>query len=170
MFKPYVRTFVTLVRPYERLVMYKLGQYSGEETGPKIKFYLPGFQTYTRVNTQPITKNIKDMRITSKEGVGVTIQGSIKYHVVNATKYVNNEGDLFLLCQRAIRSELLYSMTINEILESKNKINLPLTSQLKSAEDELGINVTQIQITDFSFSKNNTLINGKWQLPLTMEK
>ncbi len=147
------RTFVTTVRPYERLVMYTLGKNSGER-GPGINFYLPGIQTYTRVNTQTITRNIKDMTIPSKDGASIMVQGSVEYHVVNATKYVNNvsNGDSSLLnrCQRALRSEVS-SMTINEILESKNKINLSLADQLKSVEEEWGIYVTQIQVTDFSF-------------------
>jgi len=149
------RSFVTTVRPYERLVMYTLGKNSGERSSG-LNFYIPFIQQFSRVNMQTQTRSIGDMSVPSKDGVTIYVQGSVEYNVMNATKYVNNvlDGDASLLnrCQRALRSEVS-SMTVSDILESKNTINQALASQLASTEAEWGITVTQIQVTDFSFDE-----------------
>ena len=152
---PSTRGFFTTVRPYEELVMFTLGKCTGTRgSGPQI--YLPMIQTYQRINKQVMTHQIKDMSVVTKDGATVNVHSSVKFRVVNPRLYVNNVHDgvhsLNMRCQQALRKEIS-ALSVQELLSKKDQLSQALSGQFSHVKDEWGIEVSQVQVNDFRFSK-----------------
>ncbi|AYV75358.1 MAG: hypothetical protein Terrestrivirus1_232 [Terrestrivirus sp.] len=153
---PGARTIFTTFKTGEVGAWFTLGKFSGiSQPGPTL--YFPGLQKFVRVNTQITTHNLEKMHFPVKGGASVEVGGFVEYKVVDPEKYVSKvrDGDSSLLirCGQIVREEIS-AMSISDILSKKGQLNKVLVDRVSHLKDDWGMEVTQIQVTDFSFDES----------------
>jgi len=150
------RTFLTTFKTGEVGARFTLGKFSGIcEPGPAL--YVPFLQKFIRVNMQITTHNLEKMHFPVKGGASVGVSGFVEYKVVDPEKYINKvrDGDSSLLirCSQVVREEIS-AMSISDILSKKGQLNKVFVDRVSHLKDDWGMEVTQIQVTDFSFDES----------------
>ena len=142
--------FIKIAYQFERIVLYTLGRFQGER-GPGLVFIVPFLQTIRKVDIRIITLDVPSQEVITRDNVTIRVNAVIYYQVLDSNRAVNNVRNYNLatsqIAQTTLRS-VLGEHELDDLLASREKINLTLQSIIDTQTDPWGIKVSMVEIKD----------------------
>lgn len=139
---------VKIVREYERLVVFRLGRYSGVR-GPGITYVLPVIESAQRTDLRTITMDVPSQDVITRDNVSVKVNAVLYFRVIDPGRSVIEvENFLFATSQNAqttLRS-VCGEAELDELLSEREKINTHLQSIIDQQTEPWGIKVVQVAL------------------------
>ncbi|WP_300379149.1 slipin family protein [Henriciella sp.] len=144
----FLSTAVSILREYERGVVFTLGRYTGL-TGPGFIILIPVIQQMVKVDLRTITEDVPTQDVISKDNVSVQVNAVIYFRVVEPDKAINEVADFRRatseLAQTTLRS-VLGKHDLDEMLSERDKLNADIQEILDNQTDRWGIKVANVEI------------------------
>jgi len=140
------------ITEYERGVKFTLGKYSGIMS-PGWKLVFPIFQSYRKIDIRTKVIDVPEQEVITKDNVSVKINAVIYYNIFDASKALLGVEDFHYavsqLAQTTMRNSV-GSVTLDELLSSRDKISTTICEIVDKATDEWGIKVKDVELKDVS--------------------
>ena len=139
---------ITVVRVYERLVVFRLGRLVPPR-GPGVTFIIPGIERVNRVDLRTITMDVPTQDVITRDNVSVKVNAVLYFRVIDPNKsVVEVENYLFATSQNAqttLRS-VCGEAELDALLSEREKINTELQTIIDRHTEPWGIKVVQVAI------------------------
>jgi regulator of protease activity HflC (stomatin/prohibitin superfamily) len=139
---------IKIVREYERLVVFRLGRYTGVR-GPGITYVLPIIESAQRTDLRTITMDVPSQDVITRDNVSVKVNAVLYFRVIDPGRSVIEvENFLFATSQNAqttLRS-VCGEAELDELLSEREKINTHLQSIIDQQTEPWGIKVVQVAL------------------------
>ncbi|MCW5891847.1 MAG: slipin family protein [bacterium] len=139
---------IKIVREYERLVVFRLGRFSGVR-GPGITYVLPVIESAQRTDLRTITMDVPSQDVITRDNVSVKVNAVLYFRVIDPGRSVIEvENFLFATSQNAqttLRS-VCGEAELDELLSEREKINTHLQSIIDQQTGPWGIKVVQVAL------------------------
>jgi regulator of protease activity HflC (stomatin/prohibitin superfamily) len=138
-----------IAREYERGVVFRLGRLI-ELKGPGLFFILPfGVDRLTKVDLRVITLEVPAQEVVTLDNVTVHVNAVVFFQVLDAraaiTRVANYSQATSQISQTTMRSVLGQS-SLDELLASREKINVHLRQIIDEHTEPWGIKVTNVEV------------------------
>ena len=167
----FVTSAVKIVRPYEKGLIERLGEYQ-RTVGPGLTLIIPFMDRLTYINMREQVVDVEPQEVITKDNVVVTVDAVIYYKVVDPVKVEYNIEDFDLAATKLAKTNLrdiVGDMQLDECLTSRDKINLTLRETLDTATDPWGVKVTRVELQKIDPPKDITEAMSK-QMKAEREK
>lgn len=139
---------IKILREYERAVVFRLGRLVNPR-GPGLIILVPFIETMRRVDMRTITMDVPSQDIITRDNVSVKVNAVVYFRVVDVSRaVVEVENYLYAtsqLAQTTLRS-VCGEGDLDDLLVSRETINLRLQDILDNATDPWGIKVSMVEI------------------------
>ena len=140
---------IRITREYERGVVFRLGRLV-DLKGPGIFFILPfGVDRLTKVDLRVVTHEVPTQEVVTLDNVTVKVNAVVFFQVVDAraaiTRVYNFANATSLISQTTLRS-ILGQSSLDELLASREKINLSLQQIIDQHTEPWGIKVRNVEV------------------------
>ncbi|MDD1737727.1 MAG: slipin family protein [Methanothrix sp.] len=147
---------VKIVREYERVVIFRLGRFSGVK-GPGIFFIIPIIDRVILLDLRVFTIDVAKQVVITKDNVSVEVDAVIYYRVTEPEKAViqveNYKLATSLLAQTTLR-DVLGQIELDDLLAKRDELNKKLQEILDRHTDPWGIKVTAVTLRDVSLPES----------------
>ncbi|MDD1722666.1 MAG: slipin family protein [Methanothrix sp.] len=147
---------VKIVREYERVVIFRLGRFSGVK-GPGIFFIIPIIDRVILLDLRVFTIDVAKQVVITKDNVSVEVDAVIYYRVTEPEKAViqveNYRLATSLLAQTTLR-DVLGQIELDDLLAKRDELNKKLQEILDRHTDPWGIKVTAVTLRDVSLPES----------------
>jgi len=147
---------VKIVREYERVVIFRLGRFSGVK-GPGIFFIIPIIDRVILLDLRVFTIDVAKQVVITKDNVSVEVDAVIYYRVTEPEKAViqveNYRLATSLLAQTTLR-DVLGQIELDDLLSKRDELNKKLQEILDRHTDPWGIKVTAVTLRDVSLPES----------------
>jgi len=147
---------VRIPREYERLVIFRLGRYSGIK-GPGITIIIPIIDKAITMDLRVITIDGQKQAIITKDNVTVAGDAIHDYRVVEPDRAViqveNFRVATSLLAQTTLR-DVLGQIELDDLLAKREELNVKLQEILDRQTDPWGIKITAVTLRDVSLPES----------------
>lgn len=138
------------ISEYERGVKFTCGKFSGiMEPGWNVVF--PIFQSYKKIDIRTKVIDVPEQEVITKDNVSVKINAVIYYNIFDASQALLGVEDYHYavsqLAQTTMRN-IAGSVTLDELLTSREKISLEICNIVDKATDSWGIKVQNVELKD----------------------
>lgn len=138
---------------YERGLKYRNGKFQ-TVLGPGCYWYLPFVATLHKIDVRPAYASISGQEVLSSDGVTIKISLAANYEVtdpyVAINKIQNYRDALYLELQLALR-DIIGSMDIDTVLNSRSEIQTKLMELTAAKAAELGLKLHSASVKDIMF-------------------
>lgn len=144
------RSFFAIIPAYARGVKLGFGKYLGE-LEPGIRLNVPFYHQVHKVDMRNQIYNLPDQHIISKDNVSLTVNGSVQFKCVNATKlFMNIDQPIESVITRAALTlrERVSLCDVDEILQNREDLAQDIKQDLDKLGQEWGVDVSLVQIKD----------------------
>lgn len=140
---------VRVINEYERAVVFRLGRLM-RPRGPGIILLLPlGIERMRRVDLRTITMDVPPQDVITRDNVSVKVNAVVYFRVIDVNKAII-EVENFLYATSQLAQTTLRSVCgeghMDDLLVSREQINLRLQEILDQATDPWGIKVSMVEI------------------------
>ena len=139
---------IRVLKEYERGVIFRLGRLIGAK-GPGIFLIIPFIDKMIKVPLRTVVMDVPPQDIITKDNVSVKVNAVIYFRVLDPNKAIVEVEDYLYatsqLAQTTLRS-ILGGAELDELLASREKINIDLQAILDKHTDPWGIKVSQVEI------------------------
>ena len=139
---------VRIVRPYERGLVERLGEYH-RTVEPGLRLIWPFIDRLVKVDMRERVIDVPPQRVITEDNVVVEVDAVVYYRVLDPVKVVYNVEDFNMavikLAQTNLRNQI-GDLSLDETLTSREKINAALGQILDEATDKWGVKVTRVEI------------------------
>ncbi len=139
---------IRILNEYERAVIFRLGRLI-ETKGPGLILLIPLIDKMVKVSLRLETRDVPPQDIITKDNVSVQVNAVIYFKVMDPAKaIVNVENYLFAtiqFSQTTLRS-ILGQVELDDLLASREKINMELQGIIDRHTDPWGIKVANVEI------------------------
>lgn len=151
------------INQYERGIKFTLGKFSSiMQPGWNIVF--PIFQSYSKVDIRTKAVDVPEQDAITKDNVSVRINAVIYYKVFDASKAIleveNFKYAVSQLAQTTMRNAV-GSVSLDELLSSREKIANEICSIIDNATDPWGIKVENVELKDLSLPEEMKRVIAK---------
>lgn len=147
---------VKIVREYERVVIFRLGRFSGLK-GPGIFFIIPVIDRVMLLDLRVFTIDVAKQVVITKDNVSVEVDAVIYYRVVEPDKAIiqveNYRLATSLLAQTTLR-DVLGQIELDDLLSKRDELNKKLQEILDKHTDPWGIKVTAVTLRDVALPES----------------
>jgi regulator of protease activity HflC (stomatin/prohibitin superfamily) len=147
---------VKIVREYERVVVFRLGRFSGVK-GPGIFFIIPVIDRVMLLDLRVFTIDVAKQVVITKDNVSVEVDAVIYYRVVDPSRAIiqveNYKLATSLLAQTTLR-DVLGQIELDDLLSKRDELNKKLQEILDKHTDPWGIKVTAVTLRDVSLPES----------------
>jgi regulator of protease activity HflC (stomatin/prohibitin superfamily) len=147
---PLVGAAVKIVQEYERGVIFRLGRLVGAK-GPGLFFILPFVDRMVKIDLRTVTLEIPPQEVITKDNVSLKVSAVVYFRVINPEFAVVQVADYgratFQIAQTTLRS-VLGESELDELLASRERINLRLQSIIDEQTEPWGIKVSVVEVKD----------------------
>ena len=141
-------TAINVLREYERSVVFFLGKFQTIK-GPGLIIIIPVIQQMVRVDLRTVVFDVPTQDVISRDNVSVKVNAVLYFRVVDPEKSILNVENYFeatnQLAQTTLRS-ILGQHELDEMLASREQLNLGIQKILDEQTDGWGIKVTNVEI------------------------
>lgn len=138
------------ISEYERGIKFTCGKYS-KIMNPGWRLVFPIFQSYKKIDIRTKVIDVPEQEVITKDNVSVKINAVIYYNIFDASKAVLAIEDFHYavsqLAQTTMRN-IAGSVTLDELLTSREKISTNICEIVDKATDEWGIKVQNVELKD----------------------
>jgi len=143
-----VLSFV-VINEYERGVIFRFGHVVGV-LKPGLKMRIPfGIDIVHKIDLRTRTIDVPQQEIITKDNISIKVDAVVYYHIEDPTlvitKVVNFNNSTTMLGQTTLRS-VLGQHELDEILTSKDNINMILKNLLSETMSSWGIVITAVEL------------------------
>ena len=140
---------IRVINEYERAVVFRLGRLM-KPRGPGIILLLPlGIERMRRVDLRTITMDVPPQDVITRDNVSVKVNAVVYFRVIDVNKAII-EVENFLYATSQLAQTTLRSVCgeghMDDLLVSREQINLRLQEILDQATDPWGIKVSMVEI------------------------
>ncbi len=139
---------IRILREYERAVIFRLGRFHRVK-GPGIILLIPFIDRPVKVSLRVITMDVPPQDVITKDNVSVKVNAVIYFRVVDSNKAIINVEDYLYatsqISQTTLRS-VLGEAELDELLSSREKINMKLQKIIDEQTDPWGIKVSTVEV------------------------
>jgi regulator of protease activity HflC (stomatin/prohibitin superfamily) len=139
---------IRILNEYERAVIFRLGRIIPTK-GPGLIILIPVVDRMVRVDTRTITMDVPSQDVITRDNVSIKVNAVIYFRVVDSMKaIVEVENYLYAtsqLAQTTLRS-VCGQVELDEILASRDKVNIHIQEILDRSTDPWGIKVTHVEV------------------------
>jgi regulator of protease activity HflC (stomatin/prohibitin superfamily) len=147
---------VKIVREYERVVIFRLGRFSGVK-GPGIFLIIPIIDRVMQLDLRVFTIDVAKQVVITKDNVSVEVDAVIYYRVVDPARAViqveNYKMATSLLSQTTLR-DVLGQIELDDLLCKRDELNKKLQEILDKHTDPWGIKVTAVTLRDVALPES----------------
>jgi len=138
------------ISEYERGIKFTCGKYS-KIMNPGWRLVFPIFQSFKKIDIRTKVIDVPEQEVITKDNVSVKINAVIYYNIFDASKAVLAIEDFHYavsqLAQTTMRN-IAGSVTLDELLTSREKISTNICEIVDKATDEWGIKVQNVELKD----------------------
>lgn len=139
---------IKITREYERAVVFFLGRFQ-EVKGPGLILIIPAIQQIVRVDLRTFVFDVPTQDVISLDNVSVQVNAVLYFRVVDPEKSIiqveNFVEATSQLAQTTLRS-VLGQHELDEMLASREALNLDIQKILDKQTDSWGIKVSNVEI------------------------
>jgi regulator of protease activity HflC (stomatin/prohibitin superfamily) len=143
-----VFSVVKIVKEYERAVVFRFGRFAGVR-GPGLIFLIPGVEQMSKIELRTVTLDVPSQDIITRDNVTLKVNGVVYFRVDDPKKAILAIEDYLMatgqIAQTTLRS-VIGQFELDEILSSRDKINLKLQAILDDHTDPWGIKVSAVEV------------------------
>ncbi|HRW83713.1 MAG TPA: SPFH domain-containing protein, partial [Methanothrix sp.] len=147
---------IRIPREYERLVVFRLGRYSGIK-GPGITIIIPVIDRAITMDLRVVTIDVQKQAVITRDNVTVDVDAVLYYRVVDPDRAViqveNYRVATSLLAQTTLR-DVLGEIELDDLLSKREELNVKLQEILDRQTDPWGIKVTAVTLRDVSLPES----------------
>ena len=137
-----------ILREYERGVIFLLGRFY-KVKGPGFIIVIPLIQQMERVDIRTIVMDVPTQDVISRDNVSVKVNAVVYFRVIDPEKAIIQVENYFAatsqLAQTTLRS-VLGQHELDEMLASRDRLNLDIQTILDQQTDAWGIKVGNVEI------------------------
>jgi regulator of protease activity HflC (stomatin/prohibitin superfamily) len=145
----FLASAVKILNEYERAVVFRLGRAVPEPKGPGIIFLIPLLDKMVRVDLRTVTFDVPPQDIITRDNVTLKVNAVMYFRVTDPLKSVISvENYLYAtsqLAQTTLRS-VLGQVELDELLSSRETLNVKLQSILDQQTEPWGIKVAHVEV------------------------
>ncbi|MFH0861754.1 MAG: SPFH domain-containing protein [Candidatus Altiarchaeota archaeon] len=147
---------VIIIRPYERGIVERLGKYN-RTLGSGLTIIIPFIEYVYRVDMREAVIEVPPQEVITKDNVALTVDAIIYFKVMDPFRVMYNvamfEEAVSKLAQTTLRN-IIGDMSLDNILASRDKMNLELRKTLDEITDRWGVRVTRVEMQDIAPPKD----------------
>jgi len=141
---------IKIVPEYKRLVVFRLGRLVGSR-GPGIIFVIPVVDRTMYVDLRILTMDVPVQEVITKDNVPIKVNAVVYFRVMEPSRSVVEVEDYVMatsqLAQTTLRS-VVGSVELDEVLSSREKINVELQKIIDERTDPWGIKVSAVEVKE----------------------
>ena len=146
-------TGVIIVKQYERMIKFRLGQYVGHVKGPGFHFLIPFLETGRVIDIREVPERVVTQQYITKDNVVVDMDFVLYYRVVPeiADRAVLEIADFRMAVRNLAMAELrsiIGNVTLGEALSERERIQSQLQVALDENTGRWGIKVQGVAINE----------------------
>ncbi len=149
-----------ILREYQRAVVFQLGRFWAVK-GPGLFFLIPVIQQMVRVDLRTVVLDVPPQDVITRDNVSVKVNAVVYFRVVDPRQAIIQVVDFFAatsqLAQTTLRS-VLGKHELDELLASREKLNLDIQQTLDTQTDAWGIKVSNVEIKHVDI--NETMVRA----------
>jgi len=153
----YLLNSVKILKEYERGVIFRLGRVLHKAKGPGLILVFAPIDRMVRVSLRIIVMDIPSQDVITKDNVSVKVNAVVYFRVMEPQKAVIEVQDYHFatsqLAQTTLRS-VLGEVELDELLSSREKLNLQLQEILDKHTDPWGIKVQLVEMKHVDLPEN----------------
>jgi regulator of protease activity HflC (stomatin/prohibitin superfamily) len=140
---------IKVLREYERGVIFRLGRVLSQPKGPGLIFVFAPFDRIVRVSLRVDTLEVPSQDVVTRDNVTVKVNAVIYFRVIDPRLAVLEVSNFLYatsqLAQTTLRS-VLGEVELDELLSSREKLNVRLQSILDQHTAPWGVKVTMVEV------------------------
>ena len=144
-----LRSWINVLREYERGVVFRLGRLDPQPRGPGLVFVLYPIEKMVKVSLRTVTLDVPPQDVITRDNVSVKVNAVVYFRVFEPTKaIVEVENYLYAtsqLAQTTLRS-ILGEVELDGLLAERETLNLRLQKILDLHTDPWGIKVSMVEV------------------------
>ena len=145
----YLVSVITVLREYERAVVFRLGRLVAEPKGPGIIFVWWPMDKMVRVSLRTIVLDVPPQDVITRDNVSVKVNAVVYFRVMDPAKaIVEVENYMYAtsqLSQTTLRS-VLGQVDLDALLSDRERLNAQLQEILDAHTDPWGIKVSMVEV------------------------
>ena len=145
----YLLSSITILREYERAVIFRMGRMLAKPKGPGVILVLRPFDTMARTTLQQEALEVPPQDIITRDNVTLKVNAVITLRVVDANLAVvqvsNYRYQTSLFAQTSLRS-VLGEVELDELLAHRDKLNVRLQTILDERTEPWGVKVVSVEV------------------------
>ena len=145
----FLASSLRILNEYERAVIFRLGRSITIPKGPGMMILIPLLDKMVRVDLRTVTFDVPPQDVITRDNVTLKVNAVIYFRVVDPLKsVVAIENYLFAtsqLAQTTLRS-VLGQVELDELLSSRETLNLKLQGILDQQTEPWGIKVSHVEV------------------------
>lgn len=145
----FLASSVKILNEYERAVIFRLGRALPVPKGPGIMILIPMVDKMVRVDLRTVTFDVPPQDVITRDNVTLKVNAVMYFRVTDPLKSVLGiENYLFAtsqLAQTTLRS-VLGQVELDELLSSRDTLNLKLQGILDQQTEPWGIKVSHVEV------------------------
>jgi len=152
----FVFSAIRMIWEYQRAVVFMFGRFY-KVKGPGLRIVLPMIQQMIRVDTRVIVMDVPTQDVISRDNVSVKVNAVIYFRVIDPERAIiqveNFDMATSQLAQTTLRS-VLGQHELDEMLASREKLNIDIQKILDEQTDAWGIKVSNVEIKHVDLNEN----------------
>ncbi|MEW6320596.1 MAG: slipin family protein [Acidobacteriota bacterium] len=145
----YLVSSLTILREYERGVIFRLGKLLPEPKGPGLIFVFRPIDQIVRVSLRTAVHDVPPQDVITRDNVSVKVNAVVYYRVIDPRRAVveveNYTYATSQLAQTTLRS-VLGQAELDDLLAERERLNQELQTLLDTQTDPWGIKVTAVEV------------------------
>src|SRR5258705_2183387 len=145
----YLLSSITILREYERAVIFRMGRMLPKPKGPGLILVFRPFDTMARTTLQQEALEVPPQDIITRDNVTLKVNAVITLRVVDANLAVvqvsNYRYQTSLFAQTSLRS-VLGEVELDELLAHRDKLNVRLQPILHERTEPWGVKVVSVEV------------------------
>ena len=145
----YILSSITILREYERAVIFRMGRMLAKPKGPGVILVFRPFDTMARTTLQQEALEVPPQDIITRDNVTLKVNAVITLRVVDANLAVvqvsNYRYQTSLFAQTSLRS-VLGEVELDELLAHRDKLNVRLQTILDERTEPWGVKVVSVEV------------------------
>jgi regulator of protease activity HflC (stomatin/prohibitin superfamily) len=144
----YVATGVRIVRPHQKGVVEQLGKYKAT-VDAGLRIIIPFVQTIRLVDMREQVVDVPPQDVITSDNVSVTVDAVVYYEPTDPQRLLYRVGNFLIAVTKLAQTNLrnvIGDMDLDEVLTSRDKVNINLRQILDDATDNWGVRVVRVEI------------------------
>jgi regulator of protease activity HflC (stomatin/prohibitin superfamily) len=152
----FIRSFVRILREYERAVIFRLGRSKraifnpgGNGNGPGLVVLVPIIDRMVKVSLQTVALDVPPQDVISRDNVSLKVSAVIYFRVIDPVRAVIAVQDYLYatsqIAQTTLRS-VLGQVELDDLLSARDKINQQLQRIIDEHTEPWGIKVATVEV------------------------